>query len=313
MPTTQPKPPEFVDAIDRRHRDKSQPIGAGYELTDGVLRVLRALRDGPLPTPILFEHYRGTEPSSYKYFQGVMTRVFHEKTHGGPFVYRPAALNPEPPTREPAWYALTPAGEVLFKKETRYSAPKTDPLKHRAMGSCIAASFELLAPNYGIDYFDAEDIYAHEKCPKQTLTLANPLLLQTPAGKLEPDGLMGFKYAEGFSFFVREEDRGTESVEREDMSQTALKEKFEKYACVFGSKLYRQQWGLPNLRVLFTTTRPGRITTILKLLDGKPYADKFLFEALPNFGVKWSSPRAPLAEVFEPWITVNGLKDISQS
>lgn len=320
MPTASPK---FVDASEhpRRHRTKSQPIGQGVELTDRVRRVLGALRrHHVLPTPLLFPFWaKGEERAWYPSFQRVMTRLFHEEKTGGPYVVRPGELNPDFGAKcEPAWYALSPEGLAVASSLTSHTspAPRKDGWFHRAMGACIGASFELGASRRGFRYMPLEELLSLDECPESTRRSNEPLVVKLPrTGRLEPDDLFGIHYVgTGKRYFAREDDRGTESFTRADKLQNSVKEKLDRYIELFQSEAYLTHWGLRNLKVLFITTQPGRIPTMLKYLEGKPYADRFLFKALPEFAPKsWTAPRAPLEALYEPWTRVGAPFDLSKA
>lgn len=308
-----------IDTLGRRKRTTSQSRGRGYVITPGVRRVIAAIRRyGPLPTPILFLYWFGDGRSNYRVFQGVMERLFHEPYGKEPLVIRPKQLNPDiGPNPEPAWHGLSDTGLALAQSGSDIILPlRGDPMHHRGMGACIGASFDLGAPARNMRLMDLEEILSHEKCPAETRIAKNALEMHLPKGaRLVPDALQGFEYiGNGFKFFAREDDLATESFSRTDPNQTAVEEKLDKYIEVFSSRLYQKQWGLLKLHgVLFTTTKPGRIKKMLEYLADKPYGDRFYFKALPTFErFSWRAPRAPLDEVFEPWMTINGPKDITQ-
>jgi hypothetical protein len=302
--------PRLVDGIDRRLRTASQSTDKGVVLSKRDLQLFAALRrHAPLPTHLAFQFWRGAERAYFPYFQERLRDLFHERKGGGPFLVRPPELNPQWALGEPAWYNLSKAGLAFAASllERGRAIPKHDPLFHRAMGACIGASFELGATGRGMRYIHCEEILARPTCPEATRRSANPLLVSIGHGKLEPDDLFGvYAPGVGYRFFVREDDRGTESFDRSNRLQSSIRAKLDKYIELMTRGEYRVQWGVPNLRVMFVTTVPGRIETLRAYLRGKAHADRFLFKALPTFGAIWRAPREPLDELFDPWEEIDG-------
>jgi len=302
--------PRLVDGIDRRLRTASQSTDKGVVLSGRDLQLFAALRrHAPLPTHLAFEFWRGAERAYFPYFQERLRDLFHETRGGGPFLVRPPELNPQWALGEPAWYDLSPAGRILAASllERGRTHPKHDALFHRAMGACVGASIELGAPGRGMRFIHLEEILAHSTCPEQTQSATSPLLVNLHGGKLEPDDLFGLHSSGvGYRFFAREDDRGTETFDRSNRLQSSIRAKLDKYLELMTTGKYQTQWGVPNLRVMFITTLPGRIETLRAYLKGKPFADRFLFKALPTFGAIWKAPRVPLDELFQPWLSVEG-------
>lgn len=299
-----------TDALNRRRRTDVQPTGKDPQLNPPMLDLLEGLRRyHPLPPKIAFHLWPGG--NYYPYFQDKLTDFTNERPDGEePVIVRPEYFNPKGVLNsEPVWYDLSPRGRriALSLASHPLSIPERDHMKHRAFNACVGASFEVLVPE-NVRHIHLEEIIAHGNCPTATRALKNPLLIPLPHGKhVEPDRLMGLERPDGFSFFGIEVDRATESNIR------TVFEKLDNWITVMDRGIFRSFYGLPNFRVLFITTAPGRIDSYLDYLQGKPKADRFLFKALPNFGVHWTAPRAPIAELYEPWITVTGMKDISKA
>jgi hypothetical protein len=313
-----------TDTLGRRKRTESIPSEGMLRMTDGASGVLRALRRHPvLPTPLLYPFWRGDKKGDYTHFQKEMAKLFcADRVLGsdlrGKLVDKPPALNPDfGPQYEPNWYELTPAGRALSEGPVVLPTPR-DHEFHRAMGSSIDASFEITAPQHGLEYLHLEDILIHPKCPPATRAATNPLLIQTTLGKLEPDGLFALRHPglEGkpvHRFYAREDDRSTESFHRSQGGQNSLQDKIDKYLAVFANRTYWHHFGIINMDVLFCVTQPGRIQTCLDYLRDKPFGDRFLFKVFPSFGVRrWRAPRAPVEDVYTPWTTVTGAKDLTQ-
>lgn len=309
-----------LDSLGRRSRNQSQPSGKAVELTPRVLRVLGALRRHHyLPTPFLFLYFKDEQGGYFTRFREVMSKLFHEKNTvsgdiAGPFVTRPASLNPNyGPNPEPAWYGLSAAGRAVAQAGKPVAVPgKRDPDHHRAMGGAIGASFELLAPTHGLEYLHLEDILADARCPEFTRQAKTPLYLKLRAGNLEPDDLFGFRDGDGKAlFFVREDDRGTESFFRTDRMQSSFRAKLDRYMEFFGTRAYAERWGIPAPRVLIACTDESRVRLTLDYLKDKPHGRLFYALALPSFGrTRWRAPREPIAALFGDWQTIDGPKSL---
>jgi hypothetical protein len=311
----------------RRSRNRVEPLDERIDLTDRDRRVFAALdRHGPLPTPILFEFWRGDADGYYGYFQNRMTQLANEQMEGVPYLARPIELNPPSGSKsEPIWYDLTSLSRLELSEKgllSQHYPARKDKMQHRAMGACVGASIELAAREYGIRYISGEEMLAHANCPDATRLSKNPLRIALSSGKLEPDAIFGLQYpSAGYRFFAREDDRGTESYARADEMQTSLKEKLDKYTELMRTGAYRTWLGVSSFRVMFVTTQPGRVNTIRqRYLKGHPYADLFLLKAVapkeqgePSFGVDWYAPRAPLEDLFGSWQTGDKPFDISKA
>ncbi len=329
-----PKAHKYVDGYNppRRHRTRQQADNRPAALTPGISRVLQLLRHCHVAsTDLMFRAWCGEGRGNEVHFRNLMTRVFHNPLklpHGGfsetPVVFRPGELNPDKGAKcEPAWYALTPAGQALAQEGHSIAlAGKRDHWHHRAMGGSVAASFQLLAPEFGLAYGTLEDILLRPKCPPGTKTAANPLILQLDDRRLEPDDFFRLEYqrpdeSAAFRYFAREDDRATEQIiERKTTgysTTSSVEDKLLRHLEVIAKGVFRTHFGITSYRVLFITTAPGRIDPLLDFLRGKPGAEFILFKALPNFSTDhWCAPREPMRQLFEPWETVNGLFDITK-
>ena len=108
----------------------------------------------------------------------------------------------------------------------------------------------------------------------------------------------------GFRFFAIEIDRNTESIDSPKAVANTFGKKIDGYLAVFKNKTFKDRWGLPNLMLLTVTTSVTHMANIIDHLakQKSPYADRFLFKALPSFGTNWQVPKALLAELLsEPW------------
>lgn len=300
-----------TDALNRRKRTEIQPTGKDPVLNGAVLNLLEGLRRyHPLPPRLAFRLWNGG--NYYPYFQDKLTDLTHERPGGeAPVILRSEYFNPKGVLNsEPVWYELSPRGYAIAEGRAPHPIEllERDHIKHRAFNASVGASFEVLAPEYGLSLLTLEDILAHKRCPEATRTLRNPLAIPLPGERhVEPDRLFGLSYGENrFRFFAVEIDRATETNRRTVFG------KLDRWSEVMSAGLHTSFYGLPNMRVMFITTAPGRITQLLQYLDGKPHADKFVFKALPNFGDHWRAPREPVAELFDQWETMAGPFDITK-
>lgn len=296
-----------TDALNRRKRTETQPTGKNPRLTSDVLAFLEGLRRyHPLPTRLAFEFYPGI--TYYPSFQERLTDLTHERPDGEqPVIRRTEYFNPKGVLNsEPVWYELSDRGERIARGNAKnpLDVPERDHIKHRAFNACVGASLEVAKPDH-MELVHLEDIVAHDRCPALTKRLSNPLLLSLGKQYVEADRLFGFKRGGGFDFYAVEIDRATET------NQRTIHDKLDRWSTVMTGKYHRSFWGIPNLKIMFITTAPGRIESLLAYLRGKPNADRFLFKAFPQFGDDWRAPRRPLVELFEPWRTVNGEVDIT--
>ena len=73
-----------------------------------------------------------------------------------------------------------------------------------------------------------------------------------------------------------------------------------------------EHFGFTNASVIFFTTIPGRVESMKAEVKGSRYADRFLFKVMPMFGIhEWRAPKESL-DVFSPYITGNGHRDLTQ-
>ncbi|MBV9669749.1 MAG: hypothetical protein JOZ43_02235, partial [Acidobacteriales bacterium] len=85
--------------------------------------------------------------------------------------------------------------------------------------------------------------------------------------------------------------------------------KIEGYLDVFRTKAFRDRWGLPSLMLLTVTTSMTHMANIIDHLAKQKsgYTDRFLFKAVPLFGLSWRVPKTPLSDLLlDPWDRANG-------
>lgn len=307
--------PKNVDASahPRRRRTEPDPTNKHYVLTERKLRVLQALRFGPIPSGLLVRPFYDGAIGHADTVKRQLTDLFHESYEGHTLVYRPDELNPDGNPMQPAVYDLTDKG--IEAAEVTISVPRRDHDRHRCMGACINLSFEQLAPEHGLIFHDQEYSFAHKDCPEATVNSSNPLLVPLREGQYEPDALLSFesKSTGLFRFFVREDCRGNVGFSRADKKQNSNKDKVDKQLEVLERRLHVTQWGIPSLSVMWVMTTQAHVDRILRYLKDKKHAYKFYFKVLPQFSTKqWKYPKEPIEALFEPWQTVNGTRDITQ-
>jgi len=302
--------PVKVDASEhgRRFRNEPQSTNKRYVLTDRKIRVLQALRHGPAPSGLLVRPFFGGQPGYKQTVLRQLTDLFHEKYDGETLVWRPDELNPEGELGRQAVYDLTDKG--IEVAEIAISVPRRDHDRHRCMGACIDLSFEQLAPDHGLVFHDQEYLFAHPNCPEATKEADNPLLVKVSDGHYEPDRLLSFeRKSDGtFRFWVREDTR-TVGFSRAKGNNN--KQKLDHQLELLERRLYRQQWGIPSLSVMWACTKQSDADIMLRYLKGKKHAERFFFKVLPQFSTKkWKLPKEPMEELFTDWQTVNGPKSI---
>ncbi len=276
------------------------------------VRILEALRYGYLPSKLLNRPFFGGVEGHHSTVQKALTDMNHELYQGEKLIFKPDELNPEEENRLQAVYGLTPAG--MAAGEIIRSVPWRDPDRHRFMGGCLDLSFDVLGPENGVIFGDQEEMFAHEDCPSQTRLSKNPLRIKVSNGYYEPDKLQKFTRIETGKtrFSVREDCRGTVGFSNTDAKKVSNKQKLDDILEIFEERLYLKHWGVPNLSAFFAMTSDERIDTCIHYLQGKKHAEKIYFKAFPQFSTKkWKYPKELLAEVYTPWRTVHGLKDIT--
>lgn len=309
------------DALGRRLANAGrQPTGKIVRPTTSKLQIMRALaRHGPLPAPILyaFGSIRG-----YDNFRKMLRDMYHERSvHGGAYLERPllSSRRSQNDARvlaldfQPAVYQLTKAGHAaLTVHEPDYTPPQSGPLVHQILTASVTASIELAARRAGCQYLAAHDILADEKCPEETRRAQNPLKITVGGTSVIPDALFGIVYPDNRKRrFLLELDRGTESHRRSGNQRNTVAKKLDTYPKVYERELHRQVWGIPKFAVLTLTTSGERARNIMEQISRRP--DLFLFKAQRTLGTFWEVP-STIPELFEePWDSVHGPIDISQS
>ena len=172
------------------------------------------------------------------------------------------------------------------------------------MTACITASIELAAQEASFRFISQEEIFSHTKCPESTRRAKNPLELPALMSTLIPDQLFGIEYQGKFRFFALEADRNHESIASKDLAKNSYGRKIKGYSEIFGNRIYKTVWGIPNLRVLTVTTNPSHMHSMISYTkDNTLDASSFLFTCKTEFGRDWKVPGL-LKDIFtDPWQT----------
>ncbi|MDF7774271.1 replication-relaxation family protein [Sphingomonas sp. AOB5] len=304
-----------TDALSRRLRHAApQPSDVRLLLTDADLRIFEAIdRHGPLPTHYLYEltrHLR-SNLANLKY----RLTHFYNGDANGPYLIRPPRQFAAFDARyQHLVYDLAPRARTLLAERgtlTRHPVRRTDPFLHQLMQACVGISCEITAGKCGLRYISRGEILTRSGA---TLTIPLPSADRT----LTPDDLFGLEYpGHGFRFFAVEVDRSTESIERSNIGQTSYGRKVASYLSILRSGLYRTHWGIPNLTVLTVTTNGTHAANILSNIrrsETGQFAERFLFQAEPTFGVNWRVPRDVLSQLLTgEWMTVSATRSIGEA
>lgn len=297
-----------TDTKERRLRHAGrQPLGRKILLTSQRLALFEVLqRHGTLPTNFLHAFAGGNHNS----LQLALTNSYNESNnpHGAPYLERPWQQFQSFNARyQPVIYELTDTGRLALSdhgKLDKYAQPITGHYIHRFMTACITASLELAATEAGFRFISQEEIFKHDKCPESTRQAKNPLELPALMSTLIPDQLFGIEYQGKFRFYALEADRNHETIASKELAKNSYGRKIKGYSEIFGNKIYKTVWGIPNLRVLTVTTNTSHMHSMISYakentLDASP----FLFACKSEFGRDWKVPGL-LKDLFcEPWLT----------
>ena len=169
-----------------------------------------------------------------------------------------------------------------------------DPYAHRLLEDMVQASIMLglkRAPH--LQLIPWLDLAATGKVPVATLESTDPHAIPLRSGKLIPDGKpFAIKHGTQWRFVLGKEiDRGTEPLAT-GHARRSIKQKFETYAECFSNKLYTSHYGFPNSLVLFVTTSPARVASMMALCESVIGPCSYLLFAHTT---DWAtSPRFPL-------------------
>ena len=142
-----------------------------------------------------------------------------------------------------------------------------DPFAHRLLEGLVQASVELeVLADPAVKLIGWPELAASDKVPLATLESARPHDIPLRQGKLVPDGKPFAITRNGRWLFVlgKEIDRATEPLIA-STARRSIKEKLERYRECFEDRRYATHYGFPNSVVLFVTTAPARMTSMMEL------------------------------------------------
>ena len=179
-----------------------------------------------------------------------------------------------------------------------YAAPFKGHPSHQFFLSCVSASIDLATRRCAdIAFISKEDIFERATCPTKRLDLF------VDGQKVIPDNLFGIRFLSPEKtqtlYFAVE-------LERAEKSAKQYREKFSPYDAIIRQRIYKDAWGINNLRVLIPTVSKVRIELMKKQLEGLSAAGHFLFRAHGVIAEEWRVPPI-MYDLFEgPWHTTVG-------
>jgi hypothetical protein len=142
-----------------------------------------------------------------------------------------------------------------------------DPFAHRLLEDLVQASIALaVAADSAARLVQWPELAATGKVPTATLDSKQSHAIPLRQGKLVPDGKPFAITRNGCWLFVlgKEIDRGTEPLTAGHARRT-IREKLEHYRECFEDRRYATHYGFPNSVVLFVTTSPVRMASMMEL------------------------------------------------
>jgi hypothetical protein len=134
-------------------------------------------------------------------------------------------------------------------------------LNHALLVSTILVAFEI-ASSSDIKFIPSDSLLAD--MPLKWRVAVN----RTTSLGVVPDALFSLETRRvngGFEreYFFLEADRGTMPVVRKNLKQTSMYRKLAAYEVTWRNGVYKTQFGFPRFRVLFVTTSPDRVTSLV--------------------------------------------------
>jgi hypothetical protein len=186
------------------------------------------------------------------------------------------------------YYALTPKGRAELADQdairTVTQLHGSTNFAHDAAGVCnTIASIEAGAKAEGFTIITWEDVIARmEKPPADPFKFKT--LIEGRPDKFRPDGFFGLLKDGRASFFCVEHERGN-GGDVQNLNQASWRKKVLAYQHFMQSTGYKEQLGIPNMRVIVTTTSARKATNLAKLTEkliGE--SNRFLFHHVPKLG-----------------------------
>jgi hypothetical protein len=172
-------------------------------------------------------------------------------------------------TRHKDWYKhavferTAKADAQLGERRTR----NRDPFAHHLLEDIVQASIALgVAADPALRLVSWQQLAATGKVPATTLDAKRPHDIPLRNGRLVPDGKPFAITRHGRWLFVlgKEIDRGTEPLIA-NYARRSIKEKLQHYHECFEDQRYTSHYGFPNSVVLFVTTSPVRMASMMEL------------------------------------------------
>jgi hypothetical protein len=307
--------PMKTDALNRRSRAaEPQPVDDFLVLAQDDRLIFSALlRHGLLDTKTLFEFIKDSE-RDYTRYQKRLTQLYNG------YCAHPDHKKRRPHTCEAInyltkhkhqFYTFEPhKNSLVYGINARaardlddhgmgaaYEFQRSNSFAHDLFLGCFTAAFELKARRFRF----REELLEHPNCPEATRAEKSPFYFSYGGEKLYPDDIFGNEYEEGRSrFFALEIDRATES--KGGKAANTIEKKVKAYQDILRETSYRRL-GLPNITVLFATTRNSNADAILRVIEEQvePRCQPhFLVQAFSTFDDPWRVPKE-LLPVMTGW------------
>lgn len=193
-----------------------------------------------------------------------------------------------------------------------HSRPRPGQFWHDLATSFTSASFELGCKNLGYEFISVYDII--RAAPQKTKDLAVPTSIPSDNTHSIPDALFGYRDGKTENYFAVETDFGTEQGKESDKKFSTVSAKYKSYRHIWRQKTYEAQFGIPNLKLLFTFLSPLR--TRNKKRDFKEMAQKdpdgtgsggpVYFRCLPELDRQENMPLPPTGTMLlDTWERMN--------
>lgn len=177
---------------------------------------------------------------------------------------------------QPCAYTLTDHSEKELKERGIPYVKRGGWFIHQLMGGAIGGSFHLAADRVGTFI---------PRFPLINTTFALPSYV--------PDDLFGIEYPDGSKrVFVREDDRGTESIAGKSLEATYVGQKLIALMNVIKDRTYLDHWHTKGLMALICTTLQSRADSLKELVHKHDprLAKHLLFKVFPDFQKDWHMP-----------------------
>jgi Replication-relaxation len=171
---------------------------------------------------------------------------------------------------------------------------------HQVFIDDILLSIEIGCKHNALDYQDLPGL------PDLPCKISHTIngKVHTSDKSLRPDAVFRI----GSKFFCLEADRGTEPIERANLSQTSYLRKLLQYRQVFSNQAYKTEWKLDNLLVLNVTVGAERAKNIMASMrdDIKAKASFLLFQSAPSLASSYKAPGPALNLITEACLSPGG-------